>query len=200
MEDSTLKSLTEPRKLVMTETIMTTMDVQAPANLNAVMVSSLVLKNAILVPTMPTLPINVRPTAELPDVVMDLRIIMRNAIMLHLDNLLPLAETTVSSLTVEMESLTLSMAKSVMLDLQETLILPQLDVLLDVPSTPAVPSDPQQLVISTEPWLAQVVSMPMLVLLLDLHAVDLFNGWLLNLSKRSRNSKLTNSKMFLELE
>jgi len=124
---------------------------------------------------------------------MDMSISMRSVIMLHPDNLLLPAETTANFHTVATVSLTPFTERNVTLDSQETQISPQLDVLLDAHKILAVPSDPPLLATSTEPWLALDVSILTSGLQLDHHAVDLFNGWLPNLSKRFLNSKLTNS-------
>jgi len=200
MEDSTAKSLIVPRNLVMMETIMITMDVQVSANLNVVMDLSLELKSVILELEMPMLPTNVSSTADLPDVVMDMLTSMKNVTMLLQDLLLLLAETTANSHTVVMPSLTQSTERNVIRDFPETLILPPLDALLDVPKTLAEPSDQLQLVILTVLWPVQDVSTHMLDLPPDHHAVDQSNGWLPNPSKRFLNSKLINSNTSSELE
>jgi len=193
-------STIEPKKVVMTTTTSITMDVQALVKLNVVMVLLQEAKNVISVPTMPTLLTDANSLAESHDAVMDSRTSMKNVIMPLPVNLLQHAETTVNSPTVEMKSLIVFMEKNVTLDLLETQILPLLDALPDVPSTLVEPSAPPLLVILTELWPVPDVSILMLDLPLDPPAVDLFNGWSLNPSKRSLNSKLTNSKTSLELE
>jgi hypothetical protein len=165
---------------------------QAPANWNVVMDLLLDLRNVIWVLPMPTQPINANSLARPPNVVMDLLIPLRNVIMLPPDPLLLHAETTANSHTVVMLSSTPFMVRIVMLDFQETMISQAPDVQPDAHKTHV--DTPLQLeVISTEPWLAQDVSMPMLVQPPAHHAVDLFNGWLLNQFRRFLNSKLINS-------
>jgi len=165
-----------------------------------VMDSLLELRNVIWEPTMLMLPTSVNLPANSQDVEMDMLILMRNVIQLLQDPALPHAEAIVFSHTVVMELLMLQEEKSVTLDLAETTISQQLDALLDAHKTLVEPSDPPQLEILTEPWPAQDVSTHMLVQPPDLHAPDLFNGWLPNLFKRSLNYKMTNSKMSSELE
>jgi len=176
MLDLTAKLLIEPRKLVTMETITTTMDAQASANLNAVMDSLVELKSVILELEMPTLLTNVNSTAELPDVVMVMLISMKSVIMLPQDHLLLPAETTANSHTVVMLLSTQSLERNVIKALPETQILLRLDVQLDAPKTLVEPSDQQQQVILIELWPAQDVSTLMLDLPLDHHAWDLFNG------------------------
>lgn len=126
--------------MMQTTTIMTV--APALANLNVVMVLLLDLRSVILELTTPTLPTNVKPPAEFPDVVMDLSTSMKSVIMLLPVNLLLPVEITANSHTVVMESLTLSLERNVTLDSLETLISQQLDAQLDAHSTLAEPSDP----------------------------------------------------------
>lgn len=184
----------------MTVTTTITMVAQALAKLNAVMVLSLDLRSVILELTTLTLQTNVKPLAEFLGVVMVLSTSMKSVIMPLPVNLLLPAEITANSHIVVMELLTLFLERNVTLDFLETLISQQLDAQLDAHSTLVELSDPLPLETSTEPWPAQDASTPTLDLLLDHHAADQSNGWLPNQSKRSLNSKLTNSLLNSELE
>lgn len=126
--------------MMQTTTIMTV--APALANLNVVMVLLLDLRSVILELTTPTLPTNVKPPAEFPDVVTDLSTSMKSVIMPLPVNLLLPVEITANSHTAVMELLTLSLERNVTLDSPETLISQQLDVQLDAHSTLAEPSDP----------------------------------------------------------
>lgn len=199
MENLTTKLLIEPRKLVMMEISLTTMDAQASAKLNVVMDGLPELRNVIWELTMPTLPTSANSTADSQDVVMDTLISMRNVTQLPQVTALPLADLTVRPHTVVMESLMPPEVKNVMLVLTTT-ISQQLDVPLVAHKTLVEPSDPQTLETSIEPWPAQDAFTHMLDLPPDHHAQDPSNGWLLNQSKRFLNYKLINSNTSSELE
>lgn len=172
----TTKLLIEPKNNVMMETPTTMMVAQALANWNVVMDLLLEAKSVIWDHSMPTLPTNVNSPARLLNVVMVMLTQLRNVIMLHLDLLLPPAEIPANSPTVVMVLLMLSMERIVIMDSPETTISRPADARPDAPKTPVVMSEVPQLAISTEPWPVPDASMPMLVLPLDHHAVDLSNG------------------------
>jgi len=193
MESTTAKLLTETRNNVMTETTTITMDAQALVSLNVEMDSKLEVRNAIWEPTMPTPPTNANSLANPPSVVTDMLTPLRNVITLHQDLPLQLAEATVRDPSVETVLLTPPWERIVITDSLETVMFQPLDAPLDAHKTAVVMSDLPPLEILTELWPVPDVSMLMLDLPLDHLALDLSNGWLLNPSKRSLNSKLTNS-------
>jgi hypothetical protein len=182
----------------MMETTLIMMDAQAFAKLNVVMDSSLDLRSVIWDLSMPTLLTNANSTARLPNVVMDMLILLRNVIMLLLDLPLLPAEATANSHTVVTQSSMQSTEKIVITDFLETMISQALDAQLDAHKTLVDMFQLEMLVISTELWPAQDVSMLTSDLLLDPPAVVLSNGWLLNLFKRFLNIKLMLSLTFGE--
>lgn len=144
-------------------------------------------------------PTNANSTADFQDAVMDMLILMKSVTMLPQDHHLPPAETIANSHTVEMAPSTLSLERNATPE-TITMISPALDVQPAVLKTLVDISDLLQLVTSIELLPAQDAFMDMLDLQPDLLAQDLFNGWLLNQSKRFLNYKLINSNTFLELE
>lgn len=159
----------------MTETTLTTMDVQALVKLSVETVLLLELRNVTTELTMLMLPTNAKQIADSQDVVMDLLILMKNVIILHLDNLWPPAETHANPHIVVTELSTQFWVKSVIPELT-TMTSQALDVQLVAHKTLVDTTDPLLLVILTEPLLAQDVSMDMLDHQPDHHAQDPFNG------------------------